>query len=253
MRRPLVMGNWKMNGRRHTAEALLSAVASGAAGLSGVDIVVCPPYPYLGLAADRLAGHAGVACGAQDVSAYADGAYTGEVSAAMVRDMGCRFAIIGHSERRTLFAETDATVAQKFARALAAEVTPVLCVGETAAERDAGRTEEVVSRQVSAVFEACGAQAFDRAVIAYEPVWAIGTGRAARPDEAQKVHRFIRGAVAQRSPDAAARLRILYGGSVKAQNARELFGQDDIDGGLIGGASLAAADFVDICRAAGPG
>ncbi len=250
MRQPLVMGNWKMNGRRSMVENLLKAVMIDVGDLAGVDIAVCPPYPYLGLVTDRLAVNGIVACGAQDVSAYTDGAYTGEVSAEMARDVGCRFAIIGHSERRTLFGETDEVVAQKFARAVAADLTPVLCVGETAADRDAGRTQEVVLRQLSAVFKECGSGAFTRAVVAYEPVWAIGSGRAASPEEAQKVHRFIRDVVAQKSAQAAAHLRILYGGSVKAQNARELFGQDDIDGGLIGGASLAGADFVGICRAA---
>ena len=250
MRRPLVMGNWKMNGRRHVAQSLLSAVAAEATTFSGVDVVVCPPHCYLGLAAEQIGDCLGIVCGAQDVSAYADGAYTGEVSADMARDMGCEFAIIGHSERRMLFGETDGVVAQKFARALAADMTPVLCVGETAEERDAERTREVVLRQIGAVFAACGAHAFDRAVVAYEPVWAIGTGRAASPDEAQAVHRDIRDAVAQQNPEAAASLRILYGGSVKAQNARELFARADIDGGLIGGASLIAGDFVGICRAA---
>ena len=250
MRQPLVMGNWKMNGRRSTVETLLKGVLAEISGLSGVEIVVCPPFPYLGFAIERLAANDAVACGAQDVSAHTDGAYTGEVSADMARDVGCRFAIIGHSERRTLFGESDAVVAQKFARALAADLTPVLCVGETAAERDAGRTQEVVLRQLSAVFKVCGSGAFECAVVAYEPVWAIGTGRAASPDEAQRVHRYIRDVIAQQSAQAAGRLRILYGGSVKAQNARELFGQDDIDGGLIGGASLVPADFVGICRAA---
>ncbi|WP_298135345.1 triose-phosphate isomerase [Acidiferrobacter sp.] len=252
MRRPLVMGNWKMNGRRREAQALIAAVAAEAATFPGVDVAVCPPYVYLGVAADGLSRCPAIAWGAQDVSAYGDGAYTGEISAGMARDMGCEFAIIGHSERRTLFGESDGVVAQKFARALAAGVTPVLCVGETAAERDGGHTREVVLRQIGAVFASCGTGAFDRAVIAYEPVWAIGTGRAASPDEAQAVHREIRNAVAQRNPTAAAGLRILYGGSVKAQNARELFARDDIDGGLIGGASLVAADFVGICRAACP-
>ncbi len=253
MRQPLVMGNWKMNGRRSMVESLLKVVMADIGELSGVEVAVCPPYPYVGLVMDRLAAHSTVVCGAQDVSAYADGAYTGEVSAEMARDVGCRFAIIGHSERRTLFGETDAVVAQKFARSLAADLTPVLCVGETSAERDAGRTQEVVLRQLSAVFKECGSGAFERAVVAYEPVWAIGTGRAASPEEAQAVHRFIRDVITRQNAPAAGRLRILYGGSVKAQNARELFGQDDIDGGLIGGASLVGADFVSICRAAGIG
>ncbi len=250
MRQPLVIGNWKMNGRRHEAEDLLAAVVRGTADLVSVGIAVCPPYLYLPTALGVLGATGAIACGAQDVSAYTDGAFTGEVSAEMIRDIGCRFAIIGHSERRTLFGETDAVVAKKFARAQEAGLTPVLCVGETAAERDQGQTELVVSRQIEAIVAECGAASLAAAVLAYEPVWAIGTGRAAAPAEAQRVHAFIRRVVARHSTSAAQALRVLYGGSVKAQNARDLFIQDDIDGGLIGGASLLAAEFVGICRAA---
>lgn len=250
MGRRLVMGNWKTNGRHAMAESLMRTLAQKAPAFAPVEVVVCPPYPYLALAVALLQPVSGMAVGAQDVSSRGDGAYTGEVSAEMVRDVGCQFAIIGHSERRTLFGDDDGVVAKKFARALAAELTPVLCVGETASERDGGRTEEVISSQLAAVFGECGDRAFARAVVAYEPVWAIGSGRAANPDEAQKVHRFIRETIGRRSPEAARTLRILYGGSVKAQNARDLFAQEDIDGGLIGGASLAAPDFVGICEAA---
>ncbi|MHB8253408.1 MAG: triose-phosphate isomerase [Acidiferrobacter sp.] len=250
MRQSLVMGNWKMNGRRDRVQALLTALGAELASLSGVEIAVCPPYPFLMLAAESRGVTAGMALGGQNLCMYPDGAYTGEVSGEMLRDMGCRFVIIGHSERRALFSETNDVVAKKFARAGAAGLIPVLCVGESAAEKDAGRTEAVVGAQIDAVFQECGEQAFGHAVVAYEPVWAIGTGRAASPSEAQDVHRFIRKTVAARDAQAAAGLRILYGGSVKAQNARELFAQDDIDGGLIGGAALDAAEFAGICRAA---
>ncbi len=245
MRRPLVMGNWKMNGRLESARALLAAVAAGAKGLASVEIVVCPPYPFLSLGAPQ-----GIGLGAQNVAAQAEGAYTGEVSAAMLKDMACQFVIVGHSERRTLFGETNTAVAEKFAQVQAQGMIPVLCVGETADERDRGLTEKVIEEQIKAVVTAVGPAAFNRAVIAYEPVWAIGTGRAAAPADAQAVHHFIRSTVARTAAGAAASLRILYGGSVKAQNAPELFAQADIDGGLIGGAALNAQEFIGICRAA---
>lgn len=250
MRRSLVMGNWKMNGRRDQVQALFTALEDQLASLSAVEVAVCPPYPFLALVHDRQRETSGIGLGAQNVSMYSDGAYTGEVSGEMLRDMGCEFAIIGHSERRLLFSETNEVVAKKFIRARDAGLVPVLCVGESATDRDASRTEEVIGAQVLAVFQDGGREAFRQAVVAYEPVWAIGTGRAASPAEAQKVHAFIRKTVAARDPEAAATLRILYGGSVKAQNARELFAQDDIDGGLIGGAALNAIEFAGICRAA---
>jgi len=250
MRQPLVMGNWKTNGRRDRAQALLASLTAELGVLSGVEVAVCPPYPYLGLAGDMLRLDGSLRLGAQNVSLFLDGAYTGEVSAGMLRDMGCQFVIIGHSERRALFMETNEVVAQKFARARDAGLIPVLCVGESAPQRDAQETYTVVAAQIQAVFSECGLAAFDDAVIAYEPVWAIGTGRAASPDEAQAVHAFIRRTVAAQNPEAALRLRILYGGSVKAQNARALFAQNDIDGGLIGGAALDSAEFAGICRAA---
>lgn len=250
MRQPLVMGNWKMNGRLGSARTLLAALNTRLRSLSGVDIAICPPYPLLALAAQQLGSDSRLALGAQNVSEYGDGAYTGEVSAAMLRDIGCQFVIIGHSERRALFAESDEVIASKFARALTAGLVPVLCVGESAAERDAQRTEEVVGRQLDAVFAGVGHRAFLSAIVAYEPVWAIGTGSAASPADAQRVHAFIRQTVAAHDLQAAASLRILYGGSVKAQNARQLFAQDDIDGGLIGGAALDAVGFAEICQAA---
>lgn len=248
MRTKLVLGNWKMNGDVRTAEALLAAVREGAAAVAGAQAGVCPPYPYLGLAAARLAGSS-VSWGAQDVSAHDDGAYTGEVSARMLADLGCTWTLVGHSERRTLFGDTDDEVARKTARALAAGLVPVVCVGETRAERESGATEAVLARQVDAV---CGVLegAGDRCVLAYEPVWAIGTGLTASPQQAQDAHAFIRARLARGGVVAAPRLQLLYGGSVKPSNAVELFAQPDVDGGLIGGASLVAADFLAILSAA---
>jgi triosephosphate isomerase len=246
-RAALVLGNWKMNGDAASAEALLAGLLAGARDIAGVS-GVCPPYPYLGLAAARLAG-SGVGWGAQDVSAFDDGAYTGEVSARMLADLGCTWALVGHSERRTLFGDTDAEVARKAARALAAGLVPVVCVGETLADREAGSTELVLARQIDAVCPVLR-EAGERCVLAYEPVWAIGTGLTASPAQAQAAHAFIRSRLAAGGVVAAPRLQVLYGGSVKPSNAVELFGQPDVDGGLIGGASLVAADFLAICRAA---
>jgi triosephosphate isomerase len=235
----LVAGNWKMHGSRPANRALLDAILKGLAeSYKGGDAqcAVFPPFPYLGEVAERLRGTP-VAWGAQNVSEHAQGAYTGEVSAAMLAEFGCHYVIVGHSERRQLYGESDAQVAAKFAAARAAGLTPILCVGETLAEREAGRTEEVVARQLDAV-------KFSDAVLAYEPVWAIGTGRNATPEQAQAVHAFLRGKL---KADAS----ILYGGSVKAQNAAAIFAMPDVDGGLIGGASLVAEDFLAILRAAG--
>jgi triosephosphate isomerase len=234
-RTQLVAGNWKMHGSRPANRALLEAILNGLPK-GGAQCAVCPPFPYLGEVGERLRGTA-VALGAQNVSEHAQGAYTGEVSAAMLAEFGCRYVIVGHSERRQLYGESDAQVAAKFAAVRAAGLTPILCVGETLAEREAGRTEEVVARQLAAV-------AFTGAVLAYEPVWAIGTGRNATPEQAQAVHAFLRGKL---NSDAS----ILYGGSVKAQNAAAIFAMPDVDGGLIGGASLVAEDFLAILRAAG--
>jgi triosephosphate isomerase len=210
---------------------------------------VCVPFPYLFQAQQSLAGSP-VAWGAQSLSQHEKGAYTGEVSAAMLTDFGCTYVIVGHSERRTLYGEDDATVVAKFGAALAAGLTPILCVGETLAQREAGETEQVVAAQLGAVVQQFGAAALRKAVLAYEPVWAIGTGRNASPEQAQAVHRFLRGQVASDDAAVAAALSILYGGSVKAANAAELFAMPDIDGGLIGGASLMADEFLAICRAA---
>lgn len=236
-----------MHGSLATNLALLQAVRDGAKG--SAEVAVCVPYPYLAQARSVLEGSR-VAWGAQDVSEHAQGAYTGEVSGAMLADFGCRYVLVGHSERRSFYGDTDAVVAAKFAAAQKAGLLPVLCVGESLAEREAGITGEVVTRQIDAVLAANGIESFARAVVAYEPVWAIGTGRTASPQQAQEVHALIRARFARDSAGIAAGLRILYGGSVKANNAAELFGQADIDGGLIGGASLVAADFLAICGAA---
>ncbi|MFA4969227.1 MAG: triose-phosphate isomerase [Sulfuritalea sp.] len=247
MRTKLVAGNWKMHGSLATNVELLQSVRNGVSGPA--EVALCVPYPYLAQARAVLEG-SGVAWGAQDVSEHAQGAWTGEVSAAMLADFACRYVLVGHSERRSFFGDTDAVVAAKFAAAQKAGLTPVLCVGESLAERESGVTGEVVTRQIDAVLAASGVAAFARAVVAYEPVWAIGTGRTASPQQAQEVHALIRARFARDSADVAAGLRVLYGGSVKANNAAELFGQADIDGGLIGGASLVAADFLAICAAA---
>jgi triosephosphate isomerase (TIM) len=235
----LVAGNWKMHGSRASNQALLDALLQGIGGLQGAECVVCPPFPYLQQVSERLGGTP-VAWGAQNVSEQAQGAYTGEVSGAMLKDFGCRYVIVGHSERRQLYGEGDAQVAAKFAGAQAAGLTPILCVGETLEEREAGRTDEVVLRQLDAVLSR---SAIGGAVLAYEPVWAIGTGRNATPEQAQAVHAVLRKRVSNAT-------RILYGGSVKAQNAAAIFAMPDVDGGLIGGASLVAKDFVDILKAA---
>lgn len=248
MRGKLVAGNWKSNGDVASNRPLLESVRAGATQLRGVDCAVCVPYPYLPQTQQLLAGSA-VQWGSQDVSQFGAGAYTGAVTAAMLLDFGCRYAIVGHSERRGIFGESDALVAAKFDAAFKAGLTPILCLGETLQEREAGVTEAVVARQLAAVITKAGAATFERAVIAYEPVWAIGTGKTATPEQAQQVHAFIRAAVARHDAAVAATLKILYGGSVKAANAAQLFAMPDIDGGLIGGASLAGEEFVNICRA----
>ena len=245
-RTPLVLGNWKMNGDRGFAEALLGALRE-AAPSGRAELGVCPPYPYLALAADRLAGSA-VRWGAQDVSAFDDGAYTGEVSARMLADLGCTWTLVGHSERRTLFGDTDDEVVRKAARALAAGLVPVVCVGETREERESGRTEAVLARQVDAVCEVLRG-AGGRCVLAYEPVWAIGTGLTATPAQAQDAHAFVRARLAAGGVAAAPAIRLLYGGSVKPGNAAEIFAVSNVDGALVGGASLKAADFGAIVAA----
>lgn len=250
MRIKFVAGNWKMNGNLTTNQVLLQTLVPALARVAGVKCAVCVPYPYLAQTQQLLSG-SGVAWGAQDVSQYDSGAYTGEVSGAMLVDFGCRYVIVGHSERRTLFGETSEVVAQKYAAALKAGLTPILCVGETLAQREAGSTETTVAAQLGTVLEGCGAQSFSHAVVAYEPVWAIGTGKTATPEQAQAVHAFIRGRLAAKDEAVAANVQVLYGGSVKATNAAQLFAMRDIDGGLIGGASLDAQEFATICEAAG--
>jgi len=240
-----VVGNWKMHGS-HKANAELLEQILGARPFVA-DVAVCVPFPYLSECAVALAG-SDVHWGAQDCSAHAEGAYTGEVSAAMLHEFGCRYAIVGHSERRAQHGESDALVADKAAAALAKGITPIVCVGETLAQRDAAETVDVVKRQLSVVIHTLG-HCCGEIVVAYEPVWAIGTGRTATPQQAQEVHALLRAQLRAATPHADA-MRILYGGSVKPDNARALFSQPDIDGGLVGGASLKAADFVAVVRAA---
>ena len=249
MRTRLVAGNWKMHGSRAANRVLLDAILAATADAVGVERALCVPFPYLSQVAERLSGTP-VAWGAQNVSEHAQGAYTGEVSAAILAEFGCRFVIVGHSERRQWYGESDAVVAAKFAAVQAHGMTPVLCVGETLAERDAGRTEATVARQLDAVTANSSAAALARAVLAYEPVWAIGSGRNATPEQAQAVHAFLRDRVAAGDANTALGLRILYGGSVKAANAAAIFAMPDVDGGLIGGASLVAEEFVAIASAA---
>lgn len=248
MRVPLVAGNWKLNGSLTANQDLLGGIVAGLP-TSGVDVMVCPPFPYLDSVAAQLQGHS-VQLGAQDVSAHAKGAFTGEVAAAMLADVGCTHTLIGHSERRTLFGDSDDVVAAKFAAAREAGLVPVLCIGETLDERQAGETMAVVRRQLDAVLESAGVAGFAGAIVAYEPVWAIGTGQTASPEQAQEVHAEIRARLAAADAKIGAETRILYGGSVNGANAADLFARQDIDGGLIGGASLKAEDFLTICRAA---
>jgi len=246
MRKNLVAGNWKMNGSLTENAALLAGLKSA---LSGIEALVCVPFPYLAQVQAALTGSS-LAWGAQNISEHGSGAYTGEVSASMLKDFACTYVIVGHSERRSLYGESDELVAKKYMAAQAAGLTPILCVGELLDEREAGITEEVVARQLDAVIKAAGVGSLTNAVVAYEPVWAIGTGRTASPDQAQAVHAFIRNKVAALDADLAARLVIQYGGSVKASNAAELMAQPDIDGALVGGASLMVDEFAAICKTA---
>ncbi|NCX93638.1 MAG: triose-phosphate isomerase [Gammaproteobacteria bacterium] len=248
MRSKWVMGNWKMNGSFETIQALLAGIISHSKDLK-VEVAVAPSYPYLKWVADHLQS-AQIHMGAQDLSAHESGAYTGEVSANMLKECGCAYVIVGHSERRQYHAETDALVAKKVKAALKVGLKPVICVGETLQERESGATEAVVSRQLQAVLNECGIEALEDAVIAYEPVWAIGTGLAATPDQVQSVHHFLRSELKKSNQALADKIKIVYGGSVKSSNAPELFQLPDVDGGLIGGASLKADEFLSICRAA---
>jgi triosephosphate isomerase (TIM) len=249
MRRPLVAGNWKMYGSRNENAQLIEGLLLGLPAQPVPEVVVCPPFPYLWEVGRQLKA-SDIALGAQSVCAEPIGAFTGEICAVMLKDVGCRFVIVGHSERRALYREDDALVARKFLAVQGQGMTPILCVGETLDERERGATIAVVTRQLNAVLELAGVAAMQHAVLAYEPVWAIGTGKNATPEQAQDVHAEIRRAIAARDAKIAAALRILYGGSVKAGNAREIFSMPDVDGGLIGGASLKADEFLKICAAA---
>jgi len=248
MRRQIIAGNWKMHGSRAEKTALVETIVQKLPNTSA-EVWLCPTFVYLSEMSRELSGSS-ISMGAQDVCAETQGAFTGEVSASMLKDVGCAGAIVGHSERRAIFGESDQLVARKFAALLAVGLTPILCVGEQLAEREAGRTFEVVDRQLDAVLDLSGVAAFSRAVIAYEPVWAIGTGKTASPQQAEEVHAHIRGRIAGRDAKIAALVRILYGGSVKASNAAEIFAMPNVDGGLIGGASLKAEEFLAIIGAA---
>jgi len=249
MREILIAGNWKMNGSTADSQALVDGILAGMPGGAGFRLLVCPPFPYVAAVAARAAG-TGLQVGAQNVSEHEKGAYTGEVAPSMLKDVGCEYVIVGHSERRSLYGESSAQVAAKFAAAQVAGLVPILCVGETLEEREADKTQSVIDEQLDAVFDGSGVEAFSSAVIAYEPVWAIGTGRTATPEQAQEVHRHIRARLAALDADIAENVQVLYGGSMKGENAPGLLAMPDIDGGLIGGASLKAHDFLAIARAA---
>lgn len=248
MRRKLVAGNWKMHGVLAQNKALLDAVTSGITETSSVECAVCVPFPYLAQAQQSLQDSP-VRWGAQDVHQLEQGAFTGEVSAAMLQDFGCHYVIVGHSERRSLYGETNELVAEKFSAAQKAGLVPMLCIGETLEQHEDGTAESIVAKQLDAVTDLLGVEALQQAVIAYEPVWAIGTGRTATPEQAQAMHAFIRQRIAAKCSTTASKVRILYGGSVKAANAAALFAMPDIDGGLVGGASLQADEFLAICKA----
>lgn len=248
MRKKLVAGNWKMHGNLVENKQLLAEIIASLGGLRDVQFAVCVPYPYLS-SVQNILQHTNISWGAQNVSQYEKGAYTGEVAASMLNDFKCSFVIVGHSERRALFGEDNHIVAKKYIAAQRAGLTPILCVGETLEQREMGTAEQTIEKQLKAVTDAAGVESLSKAVIAYEPVWAIGTGKTASPQQAQDVHAFIRKGISAQNISIAKELTILYGGSVKANNALELFAMPDIDGGLIGGASLIADDFVAICRA----
>lgn len=245
MRRPIVIGNWKMNGTIDFSRDLLMELSKKWAGIHQAEIAVCPAYPYLGVASDVLE-QTNIAWGAQDISVQAEGAYTGEVSAAMLVDCGCKYVIVGHSERREYHKESSELVAKKFKAAVNAQLIPVLCVGESLDERDSEKTFDVIGRQLLKVVEHCGLEVVAKGIIAYEPIWAIGTGKTASPQEAQDVHSYIREVLGPEGDQ----IKIIYGGSVKPDTAEALFREKDIDGALVGGASLKADDFLSICRAA---
>jgi triosephosphate isomerase len=250
MRKILVAGNWKMHGSQGMVRELLEGLLAGTRQPNGTEMAVFPPYPYLSQASSMLDGSP-IAWGAQNLNPVSGGAHTGEVSADMLLDFGCRYVLVGHSERRTLYGESDEDVAERFVAAMKAGLEPVLCVGETLEERQGGETEAVVERQLDAVLKRTGVAGFEKATVAYEPVWAIGTGMTATPEQAQAVHAFIRDKFASQDDIIAGQLRILYGGSVNGSNAADLFAREDIDGGLVGGASLKVADFLAIRNAVG--
>ncbi len=247
MRRSLVAGNWKMNGSVAMTDDLLTGLKEGIVqSLPDVDVVVCPPFLYIPLAVQLLAGST-IKVGAQNLDIHKPGAYTGEIAAEMLREQRCGYVIVGHSERRALYGESSDLVAQKVKAAMAAELKPIVCVGETLEERERGDTGRVVREQLMSVLDLNGVDIFPFAIVAYEPVWAIGTGRSASPDQAQEVHALIRESIAELNPGVADQTRLLYGGSVKPENAQGIFSSPDIDGGLIGGAALVASDFLAIC------
>jgi len=252
MRDYLVAGNWKMNGSAASSKELVAGIVAGAPQSDSAKVLICPPFPYLAAVATQIAGSR-VALGAQNVSEHDSGAFTGEVAPGMLRDIGCEYVIVGHSERRALYGETSFAVAAKFKAALGAGLKPILCVGETLEQRENGGTESVVEVQLGAVIDKVGIAGFESAVIAYEPVWAIGTGVTASPEQAQDVHRHIRDVMAGHDVGVAESTQILYGGSMKGENAAGLLAMPDIDGGLIGGASLKAGDFLAIAKAAAQG
>ncbi len=249
MRNILIAGNWKMNGGSAGNAELVADIIAGVPATDRVRLLICPPFPYLAAAATQVSGSE-VLLGAQTVSEHSIGAFTGEISTSMLKDVGCDYVIVGHSERRALYGETSEAVAAKFKAVIESGLAPILCVGETLAEREAGSTEAVIDEQMEAVFNSVGIDGFATAVVAYEPVWAIGTGMTASPEQAQDVHRHIRSGMAAHNKDIAETTLILYGGSVKSDNAAGLFSMPDIDGGLIGGASLKADDFLAIATAA---
>ena len=248
MRKPLVAGNWKMNGSSESIKALLDGLTAGVGDVSNAEVAVCAPAVYIPQVREQLDGSV-IGWGGQDVSVHESGAYTGELAASMLLDFGCKYVIVGHSERRAYHGESDELVADKFEAARKAGLVPIFCIGETLEEREQGITEDVVARQIDAVINKYGVDALGDGVVAYEPVWAIGTGKTATPEQAQEVHAFIRSRIAAKNAEVADKVRILYGGSMKPGNAAELMSKPDIDGGLIGGASLKADDFLAICKA----
>lgn len=247
MRQPMVAGNWKMNGSSSSVSELMDGIKAGI-GAANAEVVVCPPFVYIPAVAAAVSGTA-IKLGAQNMCDQDSGAFTGEIAGPMLKDMACEYVIIGHSERRTLYGETDAVTASKYAAVLKNGLKPIFCIGETLDEREQGITEQVVGRQIDAILDTSGVASLANAVLAYEPVWAIGTGKTATPEQAQEVHAFIRTKIAAQDAGIAEGVRILYGGSMNPGNAAELRAQPDIDGGLIGGASLKAADFLAICTA----